>query len=1004
MSGSTFSYAQAAKGQTATQPSSQLSSSPAPPPSTSSQGKDDVPTSDTSVTAPSVASIDGETRDDDKIAQPDAELISTKQDSETVSAAGPAPSVVSGGEQTTKASQANDATTTERQQSQDAQSSRSASRTSRSKDSTDRKTRKGRRGRNSEKEGHNEQTQELEKEKEIPKPVLCEAPPPAVNPWARRIEAQQAKAKLAPAVTAVAGSGVAAAASGSKKQNSLEDVDSHSGMQNGAVNGDKTQRKSTDLSRGADQARKGTATKAGRPNDKDERHNGSWSPVADASSWPDPKSAAGEKMSRKGSNDRTERAEKDDQEDAGPRKPKWAKIDFVPTTVFQTQLPQRGLKPRGGARGGREAGTTRGAHSNGAAAIPPSVSSPTSDKPSSAGAPAGAAKGAESRAQEGNVASSASPSQPSNASKRVSIDGAPAQRKQSMSTTAEQSRDSAPEVSTPMNKKGTAGREGRSDSGQANGESGHALPRSVPQERATNAHATPVNNQQYPVREGRSERGRGGYRGRGGHGNGSGSHIQQNGYPSNGQYNMHASFPSRQNPAAQGSSAYGGQFPASYGQPPRGRGGNRGGSNQTGGRNNSNGAQYVAPRTPQVADFGMSPFSQPYFGQAYDHMVPIVKAQVEYYLSVENLCKDMYLRQRMDGQGFVPLDLIAGFHRMQEMTKGDMMLIRSACSLSDTIDFVMGDDNIERVRLREKWSTFVLPPHERNEEARNDGPKAWSFMPKQPVYPVASFGGPVGQLAYPAVPGFPEDQFYAPQYMNGVNGNHYEPVMMNGGNMNGVHYPQPETQLSAAAQEYTPSNTAPFTLDSMTNFSDAEVAKLVIIEVDPKDAEGDAKESQHHGMNGTVSKATDAPSVNGEFLVNGAEAGITWISESAGSASNQPKSGRPYLEIYKTAVELRNNAKAGETPKEMQALYKFWSGFLSRSFNAKVYEEFRSMALEDAKDARRCGLKYLLDFYEKLLNTASPKPWPQGRATPEIFQLHYQEALYTTERASATTI
>lgn len=80
----------------------------------------------------------------------------------------------------------------------------------------------------------------------------------------------------------------------------------------------------------------------------------------------------------------------------------------------------------------------------------------------------------------------------------------------------------------------------------------------------------------------------------------------------------------------------------------------------------------------------------------------------------------------------------------------------------------------------------------------------------------------------------------------------------------------------------------------------------------------------------------------------------------------------------------------------MQKLYKFWSQMLLNDFNAKVYREFRELALEDASREAplRCGLKYLLEFYEKLLlETNTRKPWPQGRAAPEIFTAHFNEAV-----------
>ncbi|OCK78937.1 hypothetical protein K432DRAFT_279072, partial [Lepidopterella palustris CBS 459.81] len=40
----------------------------------------------------------------------------------------------------------------------------------------------------------------------------------------------------------------------------------------------------------------------------------------------------------------------------------------------------------------------------------------------------------------------------------------------------------------------------------------------------------------------------------------------------------------------------------------------------------------------------------------------------EYYFSVDNLCKDMFLRKRMDSKGFVLLSVIAEFNRIKQLT------------------------------------------------------------------------------------------------------------------------------------------------------------------------------------------------------------------------------------------------------------------------------------------------------------------------------------------------
>lgn len=116
----------------------------------------------------------------------------------------------------------------------------------------------------------------------------------------------------------------------------------------------------------------------------------------------------------------------------------------------------------------------------------------------------------------------------------------------------------------------------------------------------------------------------------------------------------------------------------------------------------------------------------------------------------------------------------------------------------------------------------------------------------------------------------------------------------------------------------------------------------------------------------------------------------------ATSSSKEQTDRKPYTEIRTAALEERRHAKAGDTCRLMQKLYKFWSQMLLNDFNAKVYQEFRDLALEDASREMpvKGGLKYLLELYNGLLfDNNIRKPWPQGRAVPEIFTAHYNEAV-----------
>ena len=40
----------------------------------------------------------------------------------------------------------------------------------------------------------------------------------------------------------------------------------------------------------------------------------------------------------------------------------------------------------------------------------------------------------------------------------------------------------------------------------------------------------------------------------------------------------------------------------------------------------------------------------------------------EYYFSLDNLERDFFLRRKMDQEGFLPIGLVASFHRVQALT------------------------------------------------------------------------------------------------------------------------------------------------------------------------------------------------------------------------------------------------------------------------------------------------------------------------------------------------
>lgn len=77
--------------------------------------------------------------------------------------------------------------------------------------------------------------------------------------------------------------------------------------------------------------------------------------------------------------------------------------------------------------------------------------------------------------------------------------------------------------------------------------------------------------------------------------------------------------------------------------------------------------------------------------------------QVEYYFSVENLCKDLYLRQQMDEEGWIPLSLVSNFNRIKYLTS-DLNTLIETIKTSSVVEY--SDD---KIRKKEDWKTWLIP-------------------------------------------------------------------------------------------------------------------------------------------------------------------------------------------------------------------------------------------------------------------------------------------------------
>ena len=129
-------------------------------------------------------------------------------------------------------------------------------------------------------------------------------------------------------------------------------------------------------------------------------------------------------------------------------------------------------------------------------------------------------------------------------------------------------------------------------------------------------------------------------------------------------------------------------------------------------------------------------------------MMSMVATQLEYYFSIDNLCKDLYLRKNMDSQGWVLLNVVAGFKRIKQLVGSDQTIdtLRMVIGQVKNIEYIRGEDGEDRIRRKGTWKDFVLPMGDRLSHAQNDGPTI------QPEYHYQELPQASGE-AMPFVPG-----------------------------------------------------------------------------------------------------------------------------------------------------------------------------------------------------------------------------------------------------------
>lgn len=549
-------------------------------------------------------------------------------------------------------------------------------------------------------EGAAEKTEKSEDSEKTPSPPkeLKAAPLPSVNIWQQRREAQDAKVKAVPK------------SAPASKAASTE----------GASNADDTKQdsKAGSKKKGADGAQEGTKDRKKTDGGKG-RDAASVPPVEDATAWPTPQVAIGEE--KKKSHEKTDKSPV-----IRPHgKEKWTPVPYVPTAVFNTPLPSAG--GRGGrraTRGGRDSG--RGAHGNGAAAT---------DKAASGQAAQGAKQTSGDRGREAGNGRAAS--LPAQSRRSTSTDAGAAADARKAPQAPERGRgarngeenkqvNGGENASRPQREGKPFGRNQDARAGDRNQKGGNlavdsqAAARSNGRFDGGSKSADPTGFNEFNRERGefRSERGgRGSNRGRGAYSNFGGQNAQFNASMSNNSFPPKAfGFNDRQRSQQHGlpnGSQQGNRMPLRSPSLPTPA--------------NMYGVVYPFPGDintmygyPAVNSAPMSavPYQQQYVEPF--SLMNMLSMQLEYYFSVDNMCKDMFLRKQMDSQGFVPLNVLASFKRVKSLTE-DFELLRHVARQLRSVECQTGEDGVDRLRPRDKWQQWVLPVDQREPSAQHDG-------------------------------------------------------------------------------------------------------------------------------------------------------------------------------------------------------------------------------------------------------------------------------------------
>ena len=97
---------------------------------------------------------------------------------------------------------------------------------------------------------------------------------------------------------------------------------------------------------------------------------------------------------------------------------------------------------------------------------------------------------------------------------------------------------------------------------------------------------------------------------------------------------------------------------------------------------------------------------------------------------------------------------------------------------------------------------------------------------------------------------------------------------------------------------------------------------------------------------------------------------VFWVKDKETPIDSLPNdlTHESYNIFRRTALQQRDSSDTGNCHRDMDVLYQFWSHFLIRNFNTRMYDEFKQLASDDASQRQSyVGIRNLIQYYDEAI-------------------------------------